>query len=193
VILFRKIVDDETVPMDWKEANIVPILRRGQRSAASNYRSVSLTSQTCKVFEAVVRDEVVEFLDKRKLIRDSQHGFRKGRSCLTNLLLDEVLRSVGGVVFLYLANVFDKVPHGRLLEKLRKRSIGGKLLGTIGDWLRNRRQRVCIKGKQFTWGESLQQCSSRLCFGAPVILDFYIKKLEDNTSVLLMIRRSLEK
>ena len=40
--------------------------------------------------------EVVEFLDKHKLIRDSQHGFRKGQSCLTNLLLslDQVLRSV---------------------------------------------------------------------------------------------------
>ena len=41
----------------------------------------------CKLFEAVVRDEVVEFLDKYNLIRDSQHGFRKGRSCLTNLVL----------------------------------------------------------------------------------------------------------
>jgi len=66
------------------------------------------------VFEAVVRDEVVEFLDKHKLIRDSQHGFRKGRSCLTNILLflDEVLRSVDeghcvDIVFLDLAKAFD--------------------------------------------------------------------------------------
>jgi len=48
------------------------------------------------VFEAVVRDEVLEFLDEHKLIRDLQHGFWKGRSCLTNFLLflDEVLRGV---------------------------------------------------------------------------------------------------
>ena len=86
----------------------LPIFKGGQRSATSNYRPVSLTSQICKLFEAVVRDEVVEFLDN--LIRDSQHGFRKGRSCLTNLLLflDQVLRSVDeglcvDIVFLDLA------------------------------------------------------------------------------------------
>ena len=38
-------------------------------SVVFNYRPVSLTSQICKVFEAIVRDEVVEFLDKHKLIR----------------------------------------------------------------------------------------------------------------------------
>jgi len=71
------------------------------------------------------------------------------------LFLDEVLRSVDeglcvDIVFLDLAKASDKVPHGRLLGKLRKRGIGWKLLGTVGDWLRNRRQRVCIKGKQST-------------------------------------------
>jgi len=57
---------------------------------------VSLTSQICKVFEAVIRDEIVKSLDKYKLIRDSQHSFRKGRSCVTNLLLflDQILRCV---------------------------------------------------------------------------------------------------
>jgi len=66
----------------------------GQRCVAANYRLVSLTSQICKVFEAVVRDEIVKFLDKYKLIRDSQHGFRTGHSCVTNLLLflDRILR-----------------------------------------------------------------------------------------------------
>jgi len=88
---------------------------------------VSLTSQICKVFEAVVHDEIVQFLDDHELIKDSQHGFRKGRSCLTNLLLflDQVLKSVDeghcvDIVFLDLAKAFDKVPHLRLLEKLKK-------------------------------------------------------------------------
>jgi len=116
VILFRKIIDDETGPRDWKEANVVPRFKGGKKSAAFNYRPVSLTSQICKVFEAVVPDEVVEFLDKHKLIGDSQHGFRKGFSCLTNLLLflDQVLRNVDKglcvyILFVDLAKAFDKV------------------------------------------------------------------------------------
>ena len=79
---------------------------------------------------------------RHALIRNSQHGHRKGRSCLTNLLLflDKVLHGVNDgflvdVVFLDLAKAFDKVPHKRLLEKLNKHGIGGKLLSIIGNWL----------------------------------------------------------
>jgi len=46
---------------------------------------------------------------------------------------------------------FDKVPHKRLLEKLNKHGIGGKLLSVIGNWLSNRKQRVCIKGTWSKW------------------------------------------
>ena len=56
-----------------------------------------------------------------------------------------------GIVFLDLSKAFDKVPHLRLLEKLRKQGIGGKLLRTIGSSLSKRRQRVCVKGAQSTW------------------------------------------
>ena len=98
---------------------------------AANYRPLSLTIQICKVFEAVVRDEIVKFLDKHKLIRDSQHSFRKGRSCVTNLLLfsDPILRCMDeefcvSIVLLDLAEAFHKVPPLRLLEKLRKHCIG---------------------------------------------------------------------
>jgi len=73
-------------------------------------RPISLTSQLCKVFETVVRVRVIEFLESNELIKNSQHGFRKSSSCLTNLLLflDTVLDSVNvgysvNVVFLDLA------------------------------------------------------------------------------------------
>ena len=88
-MFFRKVMNNEQVPGDWKEANVIPIFKSGNRNTATNfsYRPVSLTSQICKVFEPIVRDQVVEFLEDNKLIRNSQHGFRKGSSCLTNLLL----------------------------------------------------------------------------------------------------------
>jgi len=46
-------------------------------------------------------------------------------------------------LLLDLAKALDKAPH----QEVKKHGIGGKLLGVIGKWLQNRRQRVCIKGK----------------------------------------------
>ena len=51
-----------------------------------NYRPVSLTSIVGKILEKIIKDKVVDHLDKFKLIRESQHGFTRGRSCLTNPL-----------------------------------------------------------------------------------------------------------
>ena len=72
------------------------------------------------------------------------------------LFLDKVLRSVNDgfsvdVVFLDLAKAFDKVRHKRLLEKLSKHGIRGKLLSVIGNWLSNRKQKICVKGRWSKW------------------------------------------
>ena len=82
-------------------------------------QSVSLTSNLSKVLEALLRDEMVKHLDKHDLIRDSQHSFRSGRSCTTNLLafldqITEIIDSGGSLdaVFLDFAKAFDMVPHG---------------------------------------------------------------------------------
>jgi len=58
----------------------------GNRNMADNYRPVSLTSQVCKIFETIICDAMVRHLEENSLLIDSQHGFRKGRSCLTSLL-----------------------------------------------------------------------------------------------------------
>ena len=103
---------------------------------------MSLTLQVCKLFELIVKDNLVGFLEKHKFISDTQHGFRKGRSCLSNLLtfLEKVLCHVDeghsiDVIFLDMAKAFDKVPHKRLLEKMRKHGIGGKVLRILSSWL----------------------------------------------------------
>ena len=60
--------------------------RMGQRCDPGNYRSVSLTPQVGKLFERIIRNDLVKFLEETKMLRDSQHGFGSKRSCLTNLL-----------------------------------------------------------------------------------------------------------
>ena len=158
--IWRKSLDEGSVPIDWKTANVRPIFKKGSRKEAGNYRPVSLTSQICrpKLLESVVRDSIVNHLETNKLIADSQHGFMRGRSCLSNVLvfLDKTTRLTDegkavDTVYLDFAKAFDKVPHERLLRKIEGHGITGKLLRWIREWLRNRKQRVCVQGSMSSW------------------------------------------
>jgi hypothetical protein len=86
VTIYRRSMEEGQVPAAWREANVTLIFKKGAKSSPNNYRPVSLTSFCCKVMEAVVRDEVTHQLQVNKLTNASQHGFVKGRSCVTNLI-----------------------------------------------------------------------------------------------------------
>ena len=88
-----------------------------------------------------MRDVMVDHLVTNALIKDSQHGFMRRKSCTTNLLqFLEKLTAVQDqghsidVIYLDFAKAFDKVPHRRLLEKFKAHSIDGKIL----KWVENR-------------------------------------------------------
>jgi len=102
-----------------------------------------------------------ETLRTELLDKDSQHGFRKGRSCFTNVLtfLDNITGSIDSgssvdAVFLDFAIAFDKVPHKRLAQKHDAHGIDGLLLKWITEWLHGRQQRVFIRGT-FSWWVSV--------------------------------------
>ena len=63
------------VPDDWKTANVTPIFKKGNCQRVDNYRPVSLTSLIAKACETVIRDAILDHLDRHQLIMDSQHGF----------------------------------------------------------------------------------------------------------------------
>ena len=90
--LFNKSMSEGKISEDWSRANIVPIFKAGGRNKPENFRPVSITSQVCKLFESLMRDDIVNHLESNGLLNISQHGFRKRKSCLTNLLsfLEEV-------------------------------------------------------------------------------------------------------
>ena len=154
--LLMETVDQISIPLarvfnlslkEWKEANIIPLFKKGSRNKSENYRPVSLTSVICKLLERLIKDHMVDFLVKHKLLNSSQHGFLKARSCLTNMLciLEEITKWIDmgspvDIIYLDFQKAFDKVPHQRLLLKLKAHGIGDSITDWIEQWLTDRRQ-----------------------------------------------------
>ena len=139
--------------------------------------------------ESILRDAIVEHLAANNLIRDSQHGFTSGRSCLTNLLeyLETLTKLVVDghsvdIVYLDFAKAFDKVPIRRLIGKCQGLGIGGKVLAWVEEWLTGRQQRVVLNGQCSTWEDVLSGVPQGSVLG-PTLFLIYINDIDRAVSV----------
>ena len=151
--LWQLSMQNGNIPNGLKRAHITPIFKGGEKNKASSYRPVALTSHLIKIFEKIIVTRLVEYFDENNKWNKNQHGFRKKRSCLSQLLnhQENILQALEDdssidVVYLDFEKAFDKVDHGILSEKLNKLGVRGQLREWINCFLHNRTQRVTIEG-----------------------------------------------
>jgi hypothetical protein len=85
-MIFRRSLSNGRAPEMFKQANVKPIFKSGDKQEAINYRPISLTSIVCKVMESIIREHMMSHLQRLNLISRDQHGFVDKKSCVTNLL-----------------------------------------------------------------------------------------------------------
>ena len=152
--LFQVSYNTGIIPQEWKLANVVPVHKKGTKADVTNYRPISLTCLIMKIFEKIVRDEIL--LKCRHMLNDNQHGFLPAKSCDTQMLFfnESLTYSLNNnipvdVVYFDFSKAFDSVNHDILLTKLKNEyGLDGRLLKFLVDYLRGRQQCVAIGGEK---------------------------------------------
>ena len=153
-IIYNKCFKSGTIPDLWKLGNIVPVFKKGEKSSMENYRPISLTCLSMKIFEYCIKELLMSkcshLLDKR------QHGFLPNKSCLTQMVpfTSELAFALNkssriDIVYFDFSKAFDTVNHDIIIHKLKHQyGIDGLLLQFIKIYLKDRKQQVIIGGSK---------------------------------------------
>ena len=150
-LLFNQSVRLGLFPNCFKHANIIPIYKKGPKSEVENYRPISILNNFSKIFETLMKKNLLKYLQDNSIISDKQFGFQKGLSTfdplniLTNDLFNALDNRMSSVcVFVDFSKAFDTVRHDILINKLNHYGIRGVVLEWFKSYLSDRTQSTSI-------------------------------------------------
>ena len=148
-ILFNQSINSGKFPQKLKHATIIPIHKKGSKEELCNYRPISLLSTFSKIFEKLMKNFLMNYLDAKGILNPSQFGFRCGLSTFDALrtLNEEIYSALDSKrsllnIYIDFSKAFDTVKHDILLIKLYHYGIRGIIFNWFSDYLSQRTQSI---------------------------------------------------
>lgn len=144
--LYNECWSQGVVPVDWKSAEVIPILKPGKPAKKpDSYRPIALTPHLGKLYERIIKARLEFFLESKSIIPLFQAGFRRGRGCSDHIvkLASHVKRAFAkrrfvAATFFDVRRAFDTVWHPLLIQKLGTIGAGSRMCAFFESFLHNR-------------------------------------------------------
>lgn len=190
--LICKIWQNETLPQEWKDSNIVTIYKRkGDKSSCDNSRGISLLSAAGKVLAKIMLFRLTMHITE-DILPETQCGFRQNRSTLDMVFaarqVQEKCREQNKdlyITFIDLTKAFDTVDRDILWRILQKFGVPPKFLGILKQFHSGMQASVLVGGQKsppFPVKVGVKQG----CVLAPVIFNLFL------TAATLLFHKTIQ-